>query len=125
LPTASTADQKAGVVSSMIVFRTGCLTSPFSTRYASRPAYFALTLVVDVPLHETLHVHAEFHVLQELFDRMVLRLHERVRHPHDRLDVVVNRPSRAVAPGVHGRRGLAVLQKLRDAALLVEVAAAR
>src|SRR6059058_6453717 len=44
---------------------------------------------------------------------------------HDRLDVVVNRPSRAVAPGVHGRRGLAVLQKLRDAALLVEVAAAR
>jgi len=42
LPTASTADQKAGVVSSTIVFLTGCFTSPFSTRYASRPAYFAL-----------------------------------------------------------------------------------
>src|SRR2546421_12609980 len=41
-PTASTADQKAGVVSSMIVFLTGGVTSPFSPKYASRPAYFPL-----------------------------------------------------------------------------------
>src|SRR2546427_5816587 len=82
-----------------------------------------VALVVDVPLHEALHVDAELHVLEELVHGVVFRLDERVGHPHDRLDVVVHRPRGAVAACVHGRGRLAVLEELRDAALLVEVPA--
>jgi hypothetical protein len=42
LPTASTADQKSGVVTSMRGFITGPFSSPFSMRNASRPTYFWL-----------------------------------------------------------------------------------
>src|SRR3989442_7856095 len=51
-----------------------------------------VALVVDVPFHEALHVHAELHILEQLVDGVVLRLDARVRHPDDRLDVVVDRP---------------------------------
>src|SRR3989441_3667934 len=83
-----------------------------------------VAFVVDVPLHEALHVDAELHALEELVHGVVFRLDERVGHPHDRLDVVVHRPRRAVAACVHRRGRLAVLEELRDAALFVQVPAA-
>src|SRR6266571_8176490 len=49
-------------------------------------------LVVDVPFHEALHVHAELHILEHLVDGVVLWLDKSVRHSDDRLDVVVDRP---------------------------------
>src|SRR6266508_1562229 len=50
-----------------------------------------VALVVDVPFHEALHVYAELHFLEHLVDGVVLRLDERVRHPDDRFEVVVDR----------------------------------
>src|SRR5439155_1648435 len=79
-------------------------------------------LVVDVPLHEGLHVDPELHVLEHLLKRVVLRLDERVRHADDRLDVVVDRAGRPVAARVKRRGRLAVLKEFRHAAFLVQVA---
>src|SRR6266508_119851 len=84
-----------------------------------------VTLVVDVPFHEALHVHAEFHFLEHLVEGVVLRLDERVCHPDDRLDVVIDRPGGAVAPGAERRCRLPIMEELAHAAFLVEISPPR